>query len=41
VREIQEVLLQSVVYCGAPAAQEAFRAAAEVIKAFESAQEQE
>lgn len=31
VREIQEVLLHSVVYCGAPAAQEAFRAAQEVI----------
>lgn len=29
--EIQEVLLHSVVYCGAPAAQEAFRAAQEVI----------
>lgn len=32
--EIQEVLLHSVVYCGAPAAQEAFRAAAEVIPDF-------
>lgn len=31
VAEIQEVLLHSVVYCGAPAAQEAFRAAQEVI----------
>ena len=31
VEEIQEVLLQTVVYCGAPAAQEAFRAAQEVI----------
>ena len=31
VEEIQEVLLHSVVYCGAPAAQEAFRAAQEVI----------
>lgn len=29
--EIQEVLLHSVVYCGAPAAQEAFRAAQEVL----------
>lgn len=28
--EIQEVLLHSAVYCGAPAAQEAFRAAKEV-----------
>lgn len=31
VAEIQEVLLHAVVYCGAPAAQEAFRAAQEVI----------
>lgn len=31
VEEIQEVLLQSVVYCGAPAAQEAFRAVADII----------
>lgn len=31
VEEIQEVLLHSVVYCGAPAAQEAFRAAQDVI----------
>ncbi len=29
--EIQEVLLHSSVYCGAPAAQEAFRAAQEVL----------
>lgn len=29
--EIREVLLHSIVYCGAPAAQEAFRAAAEVL----------
>jgi len=29
--EIREVLLHSAVYCGAPAAQEAFRAAQEVI----------
>jgi len=29
--EIQEVLLHSAVYCGAPAAQEAFRAAKEVL----------
>ena len=29
--EIQEVLLHSAVYCGAPAAQEAFRAANEVL----------
>jgi 4-carboxymuconolactone decarboxylase len=34
--EIQEVLLHSVVYCGAPAAQEAFRAAKEVIEEYES-----
>ena len=31
VEEIQEVLLHSVVYCGAPATQEAFRAAQELI----------
>ncbi len=31
VEEIQEVLLHSIAYCGAPAAQEAFRAAQEVI----------
>ncbi len=31
VEEIREVLLHSAVYCGAPAAQEAFRAAKEVI----------
>jgi 4-carboxymuconolactone decarboxylase len=31
VEEIQEVLLHSIVYCGAPAAQEAFRAAKEVL----------
>lgn len=34
--EIQEVLLHSIVYCGAPAAQEAFRAAAEVIEEYQS-----
>ena len=33
--EIQEVLLHSIVYCGAPAAQEAFRAAKEVIESWE------
>ena len=31
VSEIQEVLLHSAVYCGAPATQEAFRAAKEVL----------
>ncbi len=31
IEEIREVLLHSAVYCGAPAAQEAFRAAQEVI----------
>jgi 4-carboxymuconolactone decarboxylase len=31
VREIQEVLLHATVYCGVPAAVDAFRAAAEVI----------
>lgn len=36
VGEIQEVLLHSVVYCGAPAAQEAFRAAQEVINEWQS-----
>lgn len=36
VQEIQEVLLHSIVYCGAPAAQEAFRAAKEVIEAWEA-----
>lgn len=34
--EIQEVLLHSIVYCGAPAAQEAFRAAKEVIENWEA-----
>lgn len=33
--EIQEVLLHSIVYCGAPAAQEAFRAAQEVLDAWQ------
>ncbi|WP_370298578.1 hypothetical protein [Pontibacterium sp.] len=32
---MQEVLLHSIVYCGAPAAQEAFRAAKEVIENWE------
>lgn len=36
VEEIQEVLLHSIVYCGAPAAQEAFRAATEVIEDYQS-----
>ncbi len=36
VEEIQEVLLHSIVYCGAPAAQEAFRAAKEVIEEYQS-----
>lgn len=31
IEEIQEVILHSAVYCGAPAAQEAFRAAREVL----------
>lgn len=34
VEEIQEVLLHSLPYCGAPAAQEAFRAALEVINDY-------
>jgi 4-carboxymuconolactone decarboxylase len=33
--EIQEVLLHSFVYCGAPAGQEAFRAAKEVIEQWQ------
>jgi 4-carboxymuconolactone decarboxylase len=33
--EIQEVLLQSAIYCGAPAGIEAFRAAREVIEAWD------
>lgn len=33
--EIREVLLHSAVYCGAPAAQEAFRAAKEVLEDIE------
>jgi len=36
VEEIQEVLLQSTVYCGVPAGIEAFRAAREVIEAWQS-----
>jgi len=32
IEEIREVLLHSAVYCGAPAAQEAFRAAQEVLQ---------
>lgn len=36
VEEIQEVLLHSVVYCGAPAAQEAFRAAQEAINEWQA-----
>jgi 4-carboxymuconolactone decarboxylase len=35
VDEIQEVLLQSTVYCGVPAGIEAFRAAKEVIESWE------
>ncbi|NRB37996.1 MAG: 4-carboxymuconolactone decarboxylase [Pseudomonadales bacterium] len=35
VAEIQEVLLQSAVYCGVPAGIEAFRAAKEVIEEWE------
>lgn len=36
VEEIQEVLLHSLPYCGAPATQEAFRAALEVINEYQS-----
>lgn len=35
VEEIREVLLHSAVYCGAPAAQEAFRAFKEVVQTLE------
>ena len=35
VEEIQEVLLQSAVYCGAPAGIEAFRAAKDVIETWQ------
>ncbi len=38
VEEIQEVLLHSLVYCGAPAAQEAFRAAKEAIEDWQREQ---
>lgn len=38
VEEIQEVLLHSLLYCGAPAAQEAFRAAKEAIDAWQQEQ---
>ncbi len=37
VEEIQEVLLHSIAYCGAPATQEAFRAAQEVIDQWQKA----
>ena len=36
VEEIQEVLLHSLVYCGAPAALEAFRAAQEIIDEWQA-----
>lgn len=36
--EIQEVLLQTVVYCGVPAGLEAFKVAKEVIEEWEKAQ---
>ena len=39
VEEIQEVLLHSLPYCGAPAAQEAFRAALEVIQDYQAHQQ--
>ncbi len=38
VEEIQEVLLHSLPYCGAPTTQEAFRAALEVINEYQSQQ---
>lgn len=40
VEEIQEVLLQTTAYCGAPAGIEAFRAAKEVIEDWQKAQSQ-
>jgi 4-carboxymuconolactone decarboxylase len=40
VEEIQEVLLQTTAYCGAPAGIEAFRAAKEVIDDWQNAQGQ-
>ena len=39
VEEIQEVLLHSTVYCGMPSGIESFRAAKEVIEAWQSEQE--
>lgn len=41
VEEIQEVLLHSLVYCGAPAAQEGFRAAKEAIEAWQQEQQEQ
>lgn len=38
VKEIQDVLLQSTVYCGVPSGIEAFRAAKEVIESWEEDQ---
>lgn len=38
IEEIQETLLHSLPYCGAPAAQEAFRAALEVIQEYQNNQ---
>ncbi len=38
VEEIQETLLQAAIYCGVPAAMEAFRVAEEAIERFESEQ---
>jgi len=38
VEEIRETLLHSLPYCGAPATQEAFRAALEVIQEYQAAQ---
>ncbi len=37
-KEIQDVLLQSVVYCGAPAGVEAFRAASEAIESWKESE---
>jgi len=41
IEEIQDVLLQSTVYCGVPAGIDAFRSAKEVIDAWENGEHQE
>lgn len=39
IKEIQEVLLHAAVYCGAPLAVDAFRAAQEVVQAMDAAKD--